>query len=93
MLVDVTGDWEAHVGSKWTPEHANEWLDWVDRRDIDRYLTAWLTAHHRGLPLIGGCRVRWPNGLVLRCRSVAQPLIADRQFHGLVGVTRHTVLD
>lgn len=91
-LVSVSGDWERWAGTPWTPELAQQWLDWIDRRDIDRFLTAWTDTHRHALPVVAGCRARWPTGLEVICHVGGLPKLAGRRFYGLAGVTRFTVM-
>lgn len=76
------------VGRPWTPDMADRWLDLIDRRDIDRFVKVWKDAHQRGIPLLAGCRVRWPNGMDLTSRATATPRIVNRQLEGLTGMTQ-----
>ena len=62
-------------------------MDLIDRRDVDQYLKAWKDAHASGLPLIVGCRARWPNGMILQARCVGRPKISNRQMLGLDGIS------
>ena len=67
-------------------------MDLIDRRDVDQYLKAWKDAHARGLPLIVGCRARWPNGMDLQARCVGRPQIRNRVMHGLDGISHFKLI-
>lgn len=92
VLTHVSGDWERQNGQPWSEEDSAQWLDWINRRDIDHYTKAWDGAHRRAVPFVSGCRVSWPNGMTLDCRSRGWPIIVDRRLIGMAGVTTHTQL-
>lgn len=92
-VTDSSKEWAERAGAIWTPDLADRSFDWIDRQDIDRYLGAWWDAHERGLPLLTGCRVRWPNGRAVYAHVAAQPKIAGGLLQYMAGITRFTLLD
>lgn len=89
----VGQEWLEFSGSQWQEEFADQWVDWLDRRDLDKYLALWKDAHRRGTPILAGCRLLMPNGRLVDCRTSALPVIARRRHYGLRGVCQMKFLD
>lgn len=82
----------ALFGSPWRPEHGGTFNEWIDRREIDRFLQAWQTVCHRGMPGLLGCHWTHPDGSRWHLTTAVTPRIEHRAVVGLVGVSDHRLI-
>lgn len=81
--------WRLLTGQAWTDADAAQWCDWIDGRDVDRFLRTWTDAHRHQIPMLNQCRMIVPPGRAVQVQTTAQP----SEHGGLVGLTHFTVLE
>lgn len=92
VLVLGGPQWSDWFGAAWQSRLA-EFHDWIDPRDVDRFLRTWREANHHRMPVIVPCRWTHPDGSVWRCTTRAMPVADGRIFTGYVGESVHTRFD